>query len=650
MRKRSHVVSYLRIMFLFGGILLFGEMGYAGSANHLNLKNTCYCLKSAEVATNGKIVISGCNDNDANQDWAFDGELIRVKGTDYCLNTPYRANNGSIFLWPCDPNDPDQKWVRNGETVCVKDTNFCLNTPNRVDNGSVFLWTYDGNDPDQKWVQGSACVAPTPPHLPGARCANAPFIWPTWGKQGWLWRQETGDSTGDSTQDGNTLHDGLDILQINDQENVEPVYAVCNGTLQPFTAWSFLIHCDQISSNFQVPQRDVWVFYTHMGNNSGTVSYVLPEFRPGNTPPRVTQRQLLGYQGRKGTELVHLHISVNTCNSEQCNIDPSPYFGDLLDNNGGKDFSPTWSTPPFNCQVAPSNEESLSCSTWDGDITGCDAHGLRDPNPADDTQDCAYYTCSGQCRPRGTSNCEAGCSAFCSESDETKSCSTWDEDVTGCDAHGLRDPNPADDTQDCAYYSCSDKCRPRGTSNCEAGCSNYCYTARTVSAANGGASATIPNDPELSKLIVSISQLEETTVPPANPGFIRIGQSYAFQAFEQTALQPVTTFNPPISLAFTYDPAMLNGIRAQDLAIHYYDEQVQQWVALPSTVNSSAQTVTGVTTHFTKFALFAPTSVPPFTPVPTNPPGGISSVPEPTTFLLVGVGILGILGLIRRIK
>ncbi len=52
-------------------------------------------------------------------------------------------------------------------------------------------------------------------------------------------------------------------------------------------------------------------------------------------------------------------------------------------------------------------EDSQPCSTWDGDINACNAHGYGH------TQDCAYYTCSGACRPRGTSNCQAGCQEYC---------------------------------------------------------------------------------------------------------------------------------------------------------------------------------------------------------------------------------------------
>lgn len=133
--------------------------------------------------------------------------------------------------------------------------------------------------------------------------------------------------------------------------------------------------------------------------------------------------------------------------------------------------------------LACTNTESLGCSTWDGDIVGCNLHGMNDPNPFDDTQDCAYYTTTNKCRARGTSNCVAGCT-WCSDclppDDESLPCHTWDGDVNGCNAHGSGDPNPFDDTQDCAYYTTTNKCRPRGTSNCAAGCT-WCWDCNTCS-------------------------------------------------------------------------------------------------------------------------------------------------------------------------
>jgi len=91
------------------------------------------------------------------------------------------------------------------------------------------------------------------------------------------------------------------------------------------------------------------------------------------------------------------------------------------------------------------DEEQLPCATWDMDLAGCDRHGGNsffipengDPNIYDDTQDCAYYVTSDKCRPRGTANCMAGIKPDCDEyDDETFPCSTWDGDCNACDRHG----------------------------------------------------------------------------------------------------------------------------------------------------------------------------------------------------------------------
>lgn len=113
---------------------------------------------------------------------------------------------------------------------------------------------------------------------------------------------------------------------------------------------------------------------------------------------------------------------------------------------------------------SPTDESQLACSTWDADLGGCDAHGGFRYGP----QDCAYYFCSNRCRARGTSNCEAGCTSYCNLAPSP--CSTWDGNVTQCDQHGHGA------YQDCAYYFCANRCRSRGTNNCEAGCSGDCWS------------------------------------------------------------------------------------------------------------------------------------------------------------------------------
>ncbi|MFH1543960.1 MAG: peptidoglycan DD-metalloendopeptidase family protein [Patescibacteria group bacterium] len=142
------LIGFSVIAMLTGSIL-------AGDADHIQLKNTSFCLNTPYRQDNGNVFLWTCNGSDPDQDWEWTGDLIKLKNTNYCLNTPYRQDNGNVFLWTCNSSDPDQQWVRDGELIKLKNTNYCLNTPYRYDNGNVSLWTCNSGDPDQQWVLGS---------------------------------------------------------------------------------------------------------------------------------------------------------------------------------------------------------------------------------------------------------------------------------------------------------------------------------------------------------------------------------------------------------------------------------------------------------------------------------------------------------------
>lgn len=171
----------------------------------------------------------------------------------------------------------------------------------------------------------------------------------------------------------------------------------------------------------------------------------------------------------------HIHMELSNdqggaCYQNACEGFPQSGIPDWTERSiVGKIGGSSTGTPAGLCPYF-TNEENLACATWDGDLTGCNSHGSYDPNPSNDTQDCAYYVTSNKCRPRGTANCAAGIPWDCDPGNsETFFCSTWDGVASQCDVHGIFDPNPYDDTQDCAYYSQSHRCSPRGTSNCAAG-------------------------------------------------------------------------------------------------------------------------------------------------------------------------------------
>lgn len=78
------------------------------------------------------------------------------------------------------------------------------------------------------------------------------------------------------------------------------------------------------------------------------------------------------------------------------------------------------------------------------------------------------------------------------------------------------------------------------------------------------------------------------------------------------------TFDPPLSLTFTYDPYSLpEGADPDDLVLAYYDEDAGAWVELDCVVDTEAGTITAQVSHFTTFALLIHT---PESEIPVEPP------------------------------
>ncbi len=89
------------------------------------------------------------------------------------------------------------------------------------------------------------------------------------------------------------------------------------------------------------------------------------------------------------------------------------------------------------------------------------------------------------------------------------------------------------------------------------------------------------------------------------------------------------TFDPPITLTWTYDPDDFSGDVA-DLVLAYYDEEVGEWIELPCTVDPVNHTITASVAHFTTFAIIGTVSpIPPLPPVDKVEPEIIEPVEEP---------------------
>ncbi len=68
-----------------------------------------------------------------------------------------------------------------------------------------------------------------------------------------------------------------------------------------------------------------------------------------------------------------------------------------------------------------------------------------------------------------------------------------------------------------------------------------------------------------------------------------------------------TTFEPPVTITFTYDPAAIpEGVAEEDLVIAYWDAGGVKWVVLESiTVDLVSHTISGQVSHFTAFSAIA---------------------------------------------
>jgi hypothetical protein len=165
--------------------------------------------------------------------------------------------------------------------------------------------------------------------LPGQRCGNAPFAFPTRGVPLGLWDQ--------SYRFGHR-HAGIDIFA-GTQPGVTPVYAVYPGYLLRLPDWkaSVIIRIPNDPLN---PGRQIWTYYTHLANEDGE-SFISAEFPSGTDGVFVEAGTFLGYMGDFSGDPgnptgIHLHFSVVKDDGKgkflneldiRNTYDPSPYFG-----------------------------------------------------------------------------------------------------------------------------------------------------------------------------------------------------------------------------------------------------------------------------------------------------------------------------------
>jgi hypothetical protein len=168
-----------------------------------------------------------------------------------------------------------------------------------------------------------------------AQCSAAPFIMPTAGWVGVLYS--------DSIL-GTVNHSGLDIFGL-EGNGITPVYAAYDGYLTRLPEWVSAVIIRHPEDPL-LPGRQIWTYYTHMGDDSGQ-SYVIDQIPPGTVELPVKQGTLLGYQGDYNGQSwrpidTHLHFSIVLDDGQGSflnetdianTIDPSPYLGMRLSAN-----------------------------------------------------------------------------------------------------------------------------------------------------------------------------------------------------------------------------------------------------------------------------------------------------------------------------
>jgi hypothetical protein len=99
---------------------------------------------------------------------------------------------------------------------------------------------------------------------------------------------------------------------------------------------------------------------------------------------------------------------------------------------------------------------------------------------------------------------------------------------------------------------------------------------------------------------ISMLRMSNPPAPPADTSFIGLVYDIGPDG---------ATFNPPITLTFTYDPALIPiGLDPNKMGIAFWDSATSKWVMLEgATVNTAMRTISVPISHFTPFAIIAQT-------------------------------------------
>lgn len=93
-----------------------------------------------------------------------------------------------------------------------------------------------------------------------------------------------------------------------------------------------------------------------------------------------------------------------------------------------------------------------------------------------------------------------------------------------------------------------------------------------------------------------------TTSQPVSSGLLFVGQPFVVEARDTNGTL-VTTFAQPFTITIHYDDADVAGVDEASLKLYFWDANAGEWVEIPTSVDTAANTLTANVDHLTTFAL-----------------------------------------------
>lgn len=79
------------------------------------------------------------------------------------------------------------------------------------------------------------------------------------------------------------------------------------------------------------------------------------------------------------------------------------------------------------------------------------------------------------------------------------------------------------------------------------------------------------------------------------------------------------TFQTTVALSYDEEVVLTQGLHEQDLSVFYYNEDLDRWTRVPSTINTLTNTISFITSHFSRYSIGVEETSYPFLPPVASP-------------------------------